>query len=68
MDVGAKAEIYRVMRSLADQGMTIIMVTEDLAELIGMSDRVVVTRRGQISKAFDPDARPSEEEVVKWMM
>ena len=68
VDVGAKAEIYRVMRSLADQGMTIIMVTEDLAELIGMSDRVVVTRRGQISKAFDPDARPSEEEVVKWMM
>ncbi len=68
VDVGAKAEIYRVMRGLADQGMTILMVTEDLAELIGMADRIVVTRRGRISKAFDAGARPSEEEVVKWMM
>ncbi|MBB3237294.1 sugar ABC transporter ATP-binding protein [Phyllobacterium endophyticum] len=68
VDVGAKAEIYRLIRELADQGMTILMVTEDLSELIGMADQIIVTRRGAISKTFEPGARPSEEEVVKWMM
>jgi len=68
VDIGAKAEIYRLMRQLADEGMTILMVTEDLAELIGVSDKIVITRRGAISHQFALDARPSEEEVVKWMM
>ena len=44
------------------------MVTEDLPELLGLSDRVIVTRQGQVSKAFTADAHPNEEEVVKWMM
>lgn len=68
VDVGAKAEIYRLMRELTGEGMTILMVTEDLAELIGVADEIVVTRRGAISHRFAPGARPSEEEVVKWMM
>jgi ABC-type sugar transport system ATPase subunit len=68
VDVGAKAEIYRLVRQLADRGMSILMVTEDLPELIGMADQIMVTRRGTISKTFAPGIRPSEEEVVKWMM
>jgi len=68
VDVGAKAEIYRLIRELADRGMTILMVTEDLAELIGMADQIIVTRRGVISKTFETGAHPPEEEVVKWMM
>ena len=42
IDVGAKAEIYRHMANLADQGITILMVSSDMEETIGMSDRVVV--------------------------
>jgi ribose transport system ATP-binding protein len=42
IDVGAKAEIYRHMADLADQGITILMVSSDMEETIGMSDRVVV--------------------------
>ncbi len=53
VDVGAKAEIYRHIRSLADDGMTILMVTEDLGELIGMADEIIVTRKGQISCRFE---------------
>ncbi|MBB3459373.1 ABC-type sugar transport system ATPase subunit [Rhizobium sp. BK313] len=68
VDVGAKAEIYRHIRSLADDGMTILMVTEDLGELIGMADEIIVTRKGQISCRFEVGQKPSEEEVVKWMM
>jgi ribose transport system ATP-binding protein len=42
IDVGAKAEIYRHMAALADQGIAILMVSSDMEEIIGMSDRVVV--------------------------
>ncbi|MGV8987265.1 MAG: sugar ABC transporter ATP-binding protein [Cypionkella sp.] len=68
VDIGAKAEIYRVIRALANSGMAVLMVTEDLPELLGMSDRIVITRRGRISHEFANGARPSEEDVVKWMM
>ena len=68
VDIGAKAEIYRVIRKLADAGMTVLMVTEDLPELLGLSDRIIITRRGRISHEFPDGARPSEEDAVKWMM
>jgi len=68
VDIGAKAEIYRVIRTMANAGMAVLMVTEDLPELLGMSDRIVITRRGRISQEFASGARPSEEDVVKWMM
>src|SRR6185295_18435619 len=42
IDVGAKAEIYRHMAALTDQGITILMVSSEMEEIIGMSDRVVV--------------------------
>ncbi|WP_099827839.1 sugar ABC transporter ATP-binding protein [Oceaniglobus indicus] len=68
VDVGARSEIYRVIRRLADDGMAVLMVTEDLHELIGLSDRVIVTRMGAISHRFAPGAELTEEEIVKWMM
>jgi ribose transport system ATP-binding protein len=68
VDIGAKADIYRVIRRLAAEGLAVLMVTEDLPELLGLSDRVIVTRNGTISQAFDRGANLNEQEVVKWMM
>jgi ribose transport system ATP-binding protein len=48
IDVGAKAEIYRHMAALAAQGITILMVSSDMEEVIGMSDRVIVMRERRI--------------------
>ncbi len=48
IDVGAKAEIYRQMADLADQGITILMVSSDMEETMGMSDRVVVMHERQL--------------------
>jgi ribose transport system ATP-binding protein len=48
IDVGAKAEIYRHMATLADQGITILMVSSEMEEIIGMSDRVVVMHERRI--------------------
>ena len=48
IDVGAKAEIYQHMASLAEQGLTILMVSSEMEEILGMSDRVVVMRERRI--------------------
>lgn len=48
VDVGAKAEIYRVMNEQTSRGVAIVLVTSDLPELVEMSDRVVVMREGRV--------------------
>ena len=53
IDIGAKAEIYAIMNELAKTGVSIIMVSSELPEVIGMSDRVVVMRSGEISAVLD---------------
>ncbi len=48
IDVGAKAEIHRLMGELAGQGLAILMICSELPEVLGMSDRVLVMREGRI--------------------
>ncbi|MNJ56403.1 Xylose import ATP-binding protein XylG [compost metagenome] len=50
VDVGAKAEIYRLMEELLEAGKSIIMVSSELPEVIGMSDRVIVMHEGKMMK------------------
>ena len=47
--MGAKHEIYKIMRELTEQGVSVIMISSELPELLGMSDRVIVIRNGRIS-------------------
>ncbi|MDW6025830.1 sugar ABC transporter ATP-binding protein [Mesorhizobium sp. BAC0120] len=53
IDVGAKNEIYRLMRELADSGVGIMMISSDMEEIIGVSDRVAVMHEGRISGFLD---------------
>ncbi len=48
VDVGAKAEIHRLIRELADRGLAVILISSDLPEIIGMSDRIGVMRGGTL--------------------
>ena len=52
IDVGAKREIYDMMRHLADEGVAILMVSSDMEEVIGVSDRILVMHEGAISGAL----------------
>ncbi len=52
VDVGAKAEIHRLMGELAAQGLAILMISSELAEVVGMSDRVLVMRGGTLAASF----------------
>ncbi len=53
IDVGAKAEIHLLMRKLAGEGMAILMISSELPEVLGMSDRVLVMNSGRIAAEFD---------------
>ena len=53
IDVGAKAEIHLLMRKLAGEGMAILMISSELPEVLGMSDRVLVMNSGRIVAEFD---------------
>jgi ribose transport system ATP-binding protein len=64
VDVGAKAEIYHLMRTLADRGVAIIMISSDMEEILGNSDRVAVMREGQISGVLERAAL-SEEAIMR---
>ncbi len=63
IDVGAKAEIHRLMSTLAQQGMGILMISSELPEILGMSDRVLVMRQGEIVAELDR-AQATQEAVI----
>ena len=52
IDIGAKAEIYKIMDTLAKRGKSIIMISSEMPELLGMSDRVIVMHEGRITGKF----------------
>jgi rhamnose transport system ATP-binding protein len=53
IDVGAKAEIYTLIEKLAEQGVAIIMISSELPEILGMSDRIAVMRQGEMVAIFE---------------
>ena len=55
IDVGAKAEIHELMMEIAEQGVAILMISSELPEILGMSDRIAVMSSGTIVKIFDRD-------------
>jgi ribose transport system ATP-binding protein len=64
IDVGAKAEVYRLLRALADSGVAVIMISSDMEEVLAVSDRIAVMHEGAISGFL---SRPefSEEAVMR---
>ncbi len=63
IDVGAKAEIYRLISELANRGVAIIMISSELPEIIGMSDRVMVMHEGRITGILNKE-QASQETIM----
>jgi len=64
IDVGAKAEIYRLMNRLTDEGLAILMISSELEELLGMADRIVVMRAGRVVGTVDR-AEATQEGIME---
>jgi ABC-type sugar transport system ATPase subunit len=60
VDVGARTEIYGYLRDLAKNGAAILLISSDLQEILGMSDRILVMRAGRIAARFDRDDATEE--------
>ena len=60
IDVGAKAEIYKLLRSLADEGKAIVMISSELPEILRMSDRIIVMCEGRITGELTPEEATQE--------
>lgn len=61
IDIGAKDEIYKILEDLAEQGVSIILVSSDLQELLRVSHRILVFRKGRIQKEFDSGVITQED-------
>ena len=68
IDIGVKEAIYRIMENLKKEGKSIIMVSEELPEVIGMSDRILVMKDGEITGSFTRSAEMKETDVIQYMI
>ena len=64
VDVGAKTEIYSLLRDLADEGKAILIISSELPEIINICDRICVFRGGSIVRRFEENRGLTEEEVI----
>ena len=63
VDVGAKSEIYRRLRAVAAEGVGVLLISSELPEVLGLSDRILVMRGGRIAGRFDGD-EATEEKLI----
>lgn len=68
VDVGARAEIYLILENLVRDGISVLLLSEDLDELIGMCDRIAVIRNGQLTRIFDSTESPKESDIIQHML
>jgi ABC-type sugar transport system ATPase subunit len=67
IDIGAKSEIYKLMTQLATEGQALIVISSELPEILGLSDRILVIRGGEI-KAKLSQAEATQELIMKHAM
>lgn len=65
VDVGAKFEIYQLINALAEAGKAILMISSDLPEVLGMSDRILVMREGRITGELSPASGATQADVLR---
>lgn len=67
VDVGAKSAIYEIIRDLAKSGYAIILVSSEMPEILGLSDRIVVMKEGRVTKTFNRD-KATQEKILEAAM
>ena len=68
VDIGVKQFIYQLLYKMKLEGKSIIMISEELPELIGMSDRILIMKDGKITKEFARDKDLTQEQIIEYMI
>ena len=68
VDIGVKQFIYQLLYKMKLEGKSIIMISEELPELIGMSDRILIMKDGKVTKEFTRDKGLTQEQIIEYMI
>ena len=68
VDIGVKRAMYQLMEQLKNEGKSILMISEEMPELMGMSDRLIIMKDGRIMKEFQRSKDLSDTEIIKYMI
>ena len=68
VDIGVKQAMYQLMMELKKEGKSILMISEELPELMGMSDRILIMKDGEVKKEFERSKDLSDAEIIKYMI
>lgn len=68
IDVKVKADIYSLMSDLCEKGKSIIMISEEILELLGMCDRILIMKKGRINGEFSRNEKLTEEDLIEKMI
>ena len=68
VDIGVKRAMYQLMTELKKEGKSILMISEELSELMGMSDRLIIMKDGRITKEFLRSKELSDAEIIRYMI
>lgn len=68
VDIGVKQFMYSIINDMKKQGKAIILISEELAELIGMADRIKIMKDFQVAKEFERAPELSEADIIEYMI
>lgn len=68
VDIGVKQAMYQLMYQMKKEGKSILLISEEMAELIGMSDRLIVMKDGKLCKEFTRSSELSEADIIEYMI
>ena len=68
VDIGVKRAMYQLMTQLKNEGKSIVMISEEMPELMGMSDRLIIMKDGRITREFERSAELTDAEIIKYMI
>lgn len=68
VDIGVKQAMYQMMYKMKQEGKSLIIISEEMTELIGMADRLLIMKDGQIKKEFERNENLSEQDVIRYMI
>ena len=68
VDIGVKQAMYQLMVKLKNEGKSILMISEEMPELIGMSDRILIMKDGEITAEFERNKNLSDSQIIEYMI
>lgn len=68
VDIGVKQAMYQLMYRMKKEGKSIVIISEEMAELIGMADRLIIMKDGSIAKEFERSSELGEQDIIQYMI